>query len=146
MDVGHRGLDAERVEIGDAGDHVAAPHGRPLLGDDPGEDARAVRARGGELEQPAGVVALLAQRREVELHAFELRVRAAPRALDRRLELLQLDLRLLRLHLGGAGGLLGDEAVRAQLAVLVRAIGGGLGVELLGLDLAAQIDEALAPG
>ena len=143
VDVRHRALDAERVEVGDAGDHGAARHHSAFLRHHPGEDAGAVRPGRGELEQADGVVALLAQGREVELDALELRVGRAAGAVDGRLELGELDLGLLRLHLGRLEALLRDEAVGEQLAVLIGAIGEHLGVELLALDLAAQIVEAL---
>jgi len=50
-------------------------------------------------------------------------------------DLLRLDLRRLQV-------LLGDEAVLAELAVLLGAVLGGLGVETAGLDAAAQVAQA----
>ncbi len=143
MNVRNRGLHPERIEIRDAGDHLAALHRGPFLGDHPGEHARPVRARRGEVEQPPGVVALPAQSREVELHARQLGRRRALGSLDGRLKLIELDLGLARIHLGRLERQLRNQAVLAQLAVLLGAISRGLGVELLAVDLPAQLAQAL---
>ncbi len=82
VDVGNGRLDAEGVEVGDAGDDLAALHGGALLGQHPGEDAGAVRAGGGELELAARLDELLAQGGEVEVQPGELRPGGAPLPLD----------------------------------------------------------------
>jgi hypothetical protein len=112
--------------------------GDAFLRHDPGHHAVALGAGVGEIELAAGLVALLAQDAEVELETGELGIGGLPRGDDGALRLLELDRRLLCHDFRGAQRLLRDQALDPQLLLLLEAIAGDRGFELLRLHPALE--------
>ena len=117
VDVGDRGDDAERREIGNARQHVAAAHRRALLRDDHVRRRRGRRAASPARAAGATPRARAAAMASVDRRRRELRSRVRRARHDRLLQLADLDVALLRRGRGRERVLLATPAPpRASLA------------------------------
>ena len=117
MDVGDRGVDAERGQVGDARDDVAAPHQRAFLRHHPGQHAVAIRLCRRQVEEPSRLRRLLVERAALQREALELHAGGALGVVPLVTKLRQLDLRLLDRQLRPAQRLAREQPLFEQLLV-----------------------------